>query len=255
MGRKKEGRLLIWDIESYIWKAATACKTLEEVQPFVYQELYKLGNGIDYLKQKQKELEEAIKATDFVVALGDSERNFRKEINPDYKSNRASGQRPLMYSLLKDWVVNNFPTVVLPTLEADDTCRVIYEDKEGYGGFEDKVIVSIDKDFYTIPDVKFYRDIPKERTVKFVSKEQADFNLKVQTIMGDSTDGYYGIPGWGKAKALDWLTKEPRSWADVLQLYKDNGLTSADYTKNKMMARLISYKNYSLTEERILNYD
>ena len=251
---KKEGRLMIWDIESYIWKAASACKTLEEVKPFVYQELYKLGNGIDYLKQKQKELEETIKATDFVVALG-GEGNFRREMNPDYKSNREDTQRPLMYSLLKDWVVNNFPCVSLKSLEADDTCRIIYEDNVNYGGFKDKVIVSIDKDFYTIPDCWFYRDIPRERTLKFVDKTQADFNLKLQVIMGDKADGYYGIPGWGKAKATDWLTEQRRTWGDVWELFKANGLTSQDYTINKTMAKLIGYDNYLIDEERIVNYD
>ena len=233
--KKKEGRLLIWDIESYIWRAATACKTLEEIEPFVYQELYKLGNGIDYLKQKQKELEEVINSTDFVVALGDSEHNFRKEMNPSYKTNREGTQRPLMYSMLKDWVVNNFPVVMLPSLEADDVCRIVYEDNDNYGNFQDKVIVSIDKDFYTIPDVQFYRDIPRERTIRVIPKEEAEFNLMLQTIMGDTADGYYGIPNWGKAKATAWLTETPRNWADVFRLYKDNGLTLKDYTINKYM--------------------
>lgn len=255
MGKKKlqDKRLMIWDIESYLWKASTCCKTLSEVSPFVYQELYRLENGIDYINKRCEELMGLTKSDEVVVVVG-GEGNFRKDLNPEYKDNRSGQSRPLMYELLKDWLVNKYEVVSLPKLEADDTCRIIYEDNENYD-FAHKVIVSIDKDFNTIPDVYFYRDNPRSNGVVHISKEQADFNLKFQTIMGDKTDGYYGIPGWGRSKTNKWLLESPRTWADVLKLFQDNGLTGEDYAMNKTMAKLLGIKNYSVTEERIVNYD
>lgn len=249
--RKNPRKLMIWDIESYIHRACTCCKELAEVVPFVYQELYKLENGIDYLKKTCNELMTITKADDVVVVLGDPEGNFRKELNPDYKAQR--GSKPLMYDLIRDYVIQTFDCVILPKLEADDCARIIYEDKIEYDN-KDKVIVSIDKDFYSFP-CKFYRDIPSERKEVIVDKVLAEYNLMLQTIMGDTADNYSGIPGWGRAKTKRWLAETQRKWSDVLALFKENGLTAQDYTMNKIMAKMIGYKNYDLDKKEIVNYD
>ena len=135
-------------------------------------------------------------------------------------------------------------------LEADDTARIINEDKVTYD-FGEKIIVSIDKDFYSIP-CKFYRDLPDYRTVIEVSKEQANYNLMKQVIMGDSADNYSGIPGWGKAKTTKWLNEKPRTWGDVLKLYQENGLSGSDYAMNKTMAELVGYYQYDFEKGEVL---
>lgn len=246
--QKNNKRLLIIDIESYIYKACGACRELAEITPFVYQEIFKLENGIDFINDTIKDLKVTLNADDYVLVLG-SDTNFRKEINPDYKAQR--GSKPLLYPLLRDYVLSTHPYVILDGLEADDVARIICEDKVNYDSKE-KIIVSIDKDFYTVP-CKFYRDINNCRQVIQISKEEANYNLMEQVITGDSADNYSGIPGWGKSKAKRWLNEKKRTWADVKELYKENGLTEEDYKINKRMAQLVGYYEYDFEKGEVID--
>lgn len=242
-------KLIILDVESYLYKASHACRELKEVKDFIYQEQYNLKLGIDFIDNTVKRLKNKLKAQAIVMVIGDGERNFRKELYPSYKGNRTQ-PKPLMYEMLLDYVVNKFDVVTLPTLEADDVARIVYEDNDTFK-YSEKVIVSIDKDFYTIPEVNFLRDLNDDAIVEYINKETAEYNLMLQTIMGDATDGYKGIPLWGKAKAQEWLRKQPRLWADVLELFQANGLTGEDYTMNKYCAKLVGLKNYDLEKGQV----
>ena len=243
-------RLIILDVESYIYKASYSCKILKNIDDFVYQEVYDLHNGIDYINNTVKRLKKKLKAQDIVMVIGDDERNFRKELIPSYKGNRTQ-PRPLMYELILDYILNKFDVVSLPTLEADDVARIVYEDKKNYN-FSEKVIVSIDKDFYTIPEVNFLRDLKEDSIVEYIDKDTATYHLMKQTIMGDITDGYNGIPLWGEAKTTKWLNEAKRSWADVLKLYQDNGLSADSYVANKTCAKLIGIESYDLEKGQVI---
>ena len=243
-------KLIILDVESYLYKASYACKELHEVGDFIYQERYNLKNGIEYIDGVVKRLKKKLKAQDIVMVVGDNERNFRKELVPSYKGNRTQ-PRPLMYELVLDYVLNKFEVVSLPTLEADDVARIVYEDKKNYPMTE-KVIVSIDKDFYTIPEINFLRDLKEDSVVEHIDKDTATYNLMKQTIMGDATDGYNGIPLWGEAKTTKWLNEAKRSWADVLKLYQDNDLSADSYVANKTCAKLIGIESYDLEKGQVI---
>lgn len=244
-------KLIILDVESYIHKASHSCKEVREIEDFVYQEVLNLKNGINYIENLVKRLKNKLKAQEIVMCVGDNANNFRKELFPSYKGNRTQAKPP-MYDMLLDWIISKYEVVTLPTLEADDVCRIVYEDKVNYP-FEEKVIVSIDKDFYTVPNVEFLRDLKEDSIVEFINADTADYNLKLQVIMGDSTDGYYGIPNWGKTKAQNFLREKERTWADVLELYKANGLDINDYTMNKFCAKLVGIKNYDFEKMEVLN--
>lgn len=242
-------KLIILDVESYIYKASYSCKVLKNIDEFVYQEVYDLRNGIDFINNTVKRLKNKLKAQEIVMVVGDGQDNFRKTLYPEYKGNRTQ-PKPLMYDLILDYILNKYEVVSLPSLEADDVARIIYEDNKSYN-FSEKVIVSIDKDFYTVPEVNFLRDLKDDAVVEYINKETAEYNLMLQTIMGDATDGYYGIPLWGNAKARKWLNDKPRLWSDVLELYQANGLTGEDYTKNKYCAKLVGLKNYDLEKGQV----
>lgn len=243
-------RLIILDIESYLYKASIACRECVEVKEFIYQEQYDLRKGIDYIDGTVKRLKNKLKAQDVVMVIGDGEKNFRKELYPQYKGNRTQ-PKPLMYELVLDYVVNKYNVVTLPTLEADDVARIIYEDKKNFP-YTEKVIVSIDKDFYTIPDVNFLRDLKDDAIVEFIPKANAEYNLMEQVIMGDATDGYSGIPGYGASKTKKFLNEKERGWVDVLELYQANGLTGEDYVANKYCAKLVGLDNYDLEKGKVI---
>ena len=162
-------KLIILDVESYLYKASHACRELKEVKDFIYQEQYNLKLGIDFIDNTVKRLKNKLKAQAIVMVIGDGERNFRKELYPSYKGNRTQ-PKPLMYEMLLDYVVNKFDVVTLPTLEADDVARIVYEDNDTFK-YSEKVIVSIDKDFYTIPEVNFLRDLNDDAIVEYINVE------------------------------------------------------------------------------------
>lgn len=243
-------KLIILDVESYLYKASIACRECVEVKDFIYQEQYDLRKGIDYIDGVVKRLQKKLKAQAIVMVVGDSERNFRKELYPQYKGNRTQ-PKPLMYEMVLDYVVNKYNVITLPSLEADDVARIVYEDKKNFP-YTEKVIVSIDKDFYTVPEVNFLRDLSDAAIVEYINKDTAEYNLMLQTIMGDITDGYGGIPTYGRSKAKKFLDEKSRTWGDVLKLYQANGLSGEDYVANKYCAKLVGIDNYNLEEGKVV---
>lgn len=242
MTKKNCKNYLIIDCETYIYKAMTACKVLQqcETDRYIFAEHYNLRLGLIYFKEQVERLLKELNAQDYVVVIGDKE-NFRKKMYPSYKAHREA--KPDIYYRLLDCLAEHYDLVSLPNLEADDTCRIIYEDKEYKKGFE-KIIVSVDKDFYSVPCL-FYRDLPSNKDgIKLITKEDADRHLYYQIINGDSADGYKGIPGYGDKKTNKFLEANQSS-ADVLQLFRDNGLTGEDYVKNKVLASIVSYEQYN----------
>lgn len=244
-------RMLILDADSYAFKAATAAQTLIPYpnNKHIYTEGWDLRKASEYFKEQLDRLLEITKAETLEIVFGDKA-NFRKELYPDYKSNRS--QKSPIIPLIKENLIKEFNAITLPRLEGDDTCRVLYEDPQFYKGYE-KVIVSVDKDFYSVP-CKFFRDLPSNTKNEIVHTDpkEALRNLMKQIIMGDKTDGYYGIPDFGEVKTSRFLESNPEATlGDVLELFQKNGLTPQDYIKNKVCASIVGYKNYNQETHQI----
>ena len=237
-------RVMIWDIESYLYKAITACKVFQQCKTdkCIWGEYYDVRKGHKFIQENLDRLMDKLFCQEVVFVIGDSE-NFRKKTNPEYKANRPA--KPDLYYPLLDYLQQQYGQFQsLKNLEADDTCRIIYEDDNFFGGY-DKVIVSIDKDFYSVP-CTFYRDLPTntEGSVT-ISKEEADYNLMKQIIMGDTADNYKGITGYGEKKTETFLNEGKKTLADVCELFRKEGLTGSEYVKNKVCATIVGIKQYN----------
>ena len=46
----------------------------------------------------------------------------------------------------------------------------------------------------------------------------------IQTMAGDQTDGYSGVPGIGIKRATELLDKEGYKWSTVVKAFKEKGL-------------------------------
>lgn len=231
------GKRLIIDCESLIYRACVATQELKEVEDGVYTQLYDTNKGIQYLKEQLDKFTEATSAEDYVFVLG-STQNYRKIINPKYKSNRTS-QPHIMLKTMMQKTGEVFKTTYLPYLEADDTCRIIYE--------EDKfnnIIVSIDKDLRTFFCRLYNPDRPNEGIVN-ISNKVAQFNFFKQLIMGDSCDGYEGIKGYGEVKTKRWLLEKDRTLEDICDLYVENGYTIKDFNRVYDMAKILGVDSYN----------
>lgn len=237
---------IILDIESYLMRACSACKELKEISPGEFSEVYKLANGKAYLKDVVEGFKEQLDAKDVIIVLGDNKKNFRKKINPNYKHNRKA--KPLMYDKLFGWLIDTFTTVYLEGLEADDTARIIFEDDDNFSGR--KVIVSVDKDFYSVP-CNFYRDNPADRKVVAVTRSDALQNLFVQVLEGDKTDGYEGCRNIGPVTARSLVNAET-TIEDIKQIYIDNDMTEEDFERNLFMAHILGKDNYDMKTSKVI---
>ena len=183
--------------------------------------------------------------TDRVVMCLTDRANFRRILNPDYKANRSKSRLPIILRQVKQWIIEEFDGQMWPNLEADDVISILATDKEMD---EETVIVSIDKDFKSVPGV-FY-DYNKGEYHHPTEEEADNFHL-MQTIMGDATDGFSGVPRVGPVGAKKLLDKDGYTWETVVKAYEKAGLTEQDALMNAWMARLLRADNYSFRTNTI----
>ena len=114
--------------------------------------------------------------------------------------------------------------------------------------FPGNTIVSPDKDMRQIPGKLF--DLTDVTTI--TPEEGARWHL-IQTLAGDQTDGYSGVPGIGVKRAATLFDKEGYSWATVVKAFEDKGLTEDDALLNARLARILTDEDYdSRTKAPIL---
>lgn len=233
--------LLVIDIESYIFRACTATKTLlqfEPRNPDVFVEAYDLKKGMGYLKEFIQTLQKKFYTDDFILVVGDRN-NWRKQRYPDYKANRKEKEKPPMYDVILNRLYQDCEVVSLPNLEADDTCRIIYEDNRNYA--TRKVLVSIDKDFHSFP-CELYDPLHDKQYV--INQQEADYNLMKQIIMGDKADNIIGLEGYGEVKTKKFLDDEPRILNDVRELFREKGLLQ-QFITNLNLVSMVSLNRYN----------
>lgn len=162
---------------------------------------------------------------DLWAVIFDAKRhNFRHELYPDYKANRASPPPELIpqFSLIRDVCATfDVPSIEMEGYEADDLIAT-YAHQAAYDGYK-VTIVSGDKDLMQLMSsnvelidpiknrVLTHEDVAKKFGV--LPEKVAD----VQALMGDSTDNVPGIPGIGPKTASELIT----TYGDLESLLKN----------------------------------
>lgn len=175
--------------------------------------------------------------SDMLFFFSDND-NFRKHYLPDYKSNRKNTRKPTCYKALVEWVYNNYACVKpIKYLEADDLIGIYATT------YNSAMIVSMDKDFKTIP-AKFF-DFGRGE-FKAISEDEANYWHMYQTLIGDATDGYKGCPSYGPVKAKKTLSNIPadKLWDTVVNAYEKEGLTKDDAILQATMARILRKEDF-----------
>ena len=122
--------------------------------------------------------------------------NFRKEVNPSYKEKRKEEHKPVHLNACKQYLMDKFGAMSVDRLEADDVLAIRNKQLNELGVAN--VIVSVDKDLLQIPGVHYN---PVKDELLSVTEWQARYNFWKQVLMGDVTDGIYGISGVGPKTA------------------------------------------------------
>lgn len=249
-------KLFIFDGDIIGYKVAWATQTdidwgdnltteynLEEAQ--VTADRY-IENIMDQLRDPNFEGDEQV-----IIALS-STKNFRKDINPEYKLQRKGIKKPVVYHEVIKYLMDKYQTFGVERLEADDVMGILAT--KPYPEGTETTLVSIDKDMKTIPG-RFYSS--DKRELNHISELEADYNFYIQALTGDSIDNYKGIPGIGPVKAGQLLGKmdilmgdeDCQMWELVRRAYLEAGLTEDDAIMQCRMARILRHEDYKLDEQ------
>ena len=169
---------------------------------------------------------------DFILFFSDS-RNFRKLLSPSYKGQR-NRKKPCGYKRVINKLKEEYQVIIYPSLEADDALG-IYATK-----FPGNIICSPDKDMRQIPGDLFNLTDP----VITITPEEAKRWFYIQTMAGDQTDGYAGIPSIGVKRAAALLDKEGCTWETVVRAYEAKDLDEDEAMLNARLAKILQTENY-----------
>ena len=164
--------------------------------------------------------------------------NFRKKILPEYKGHR-NRKKPCGYKRVINKLKTEFKVIVMPTLEADDSMGIYATKHPG------NIIISPDKDMRQIPG----RVCNLDETFTVKPEDGAKWHL-IQTLAGDQTDGYGGVPGIGVKRAETLFQKKGYSWKTVVEAFKEKDLTENDALVNARLARILTVEDYDFTTNR-----
>lgn len=187
-----------------------------------------------------------------IVCLTDGV-NWRKDVLPSYKENRAEVRKPMLLPWARQWLLENRETFLRPTLEGDDIMGILATHPKLVRG--DRVLVTIDKDLKTIPGQHYHLRDKKHFTVG--ADEAARWHM-LQTLTGDTTDGYKGCPGVGPKKAeaiLEGATGYAELWPRVVAAYERAKLTAEDALVQARVARILQHTDYNFNKKEVILWE
>jgi 5'-3' exonuclease len=216
-----------------MWDEWTAMRTLN------------IGAAWESIRSQIVNLMRRFETNDVVFALSGTE-NWRKDVLPTYKANRAGVKKPAGYGALRELALQNRFAAMHPRLEADDLIG-IRATKPGHKC----VIVSSDKDMRTLPGAMYHpqRDEYHEQVTG-----AADYMHMVQTLTGDTSDGYAGCPGMGPVKAEKLLApfldavevfNGKDAWQAIVAAYAKAGLGEDEAIRQARVARILRWGEFN----------
>lgn len=179
--------------------------------------------------------------TEDVLLCLSAGRNFRYSIDETYKANRKGARKPSCYSEVVKRACDRWPHFSHDGLEADDVLG-IFSTRDS-----NTILVSEDKDMKTIPCTLF-----QQGQLQKIDKATADWWFFYQTLVGDTADGYPGLPGVGPKKAeaiLAAAKANENTWRMVVAAYEQRGLTEADAIKQARLARILRNEDWDAVKK------
>ncbi len=236
---------LLIDADYFFYRAAQASEMEQEYSQDLTIVVGDFRRGKQIVEQDLYKLKTRFDTEDLILYFTDT-KNFRKEIDPEYKGNRRK-RKPCGYLKLKNWGMETYPSLIMPSLEADDALGIAATSGE-YSNF---VLVSPDKDMQQIP-CRIY-NLKEEFTQ---TEDDAYRKLFEQALTGDSTDGYAGCPTVGPKRASIILDKcKGDYWSAVVKAFKENGCTEEDALRNLRLARILQSDDWDSDKQEPILYE
>ena len=223
---------LLIDCDYIVYKCCAAAETELDFGDDVIVVTSKFSDAYKCVQRDIEKIKREFPFYEEMILFFTSPNNFRKKILPEYKGHR-NRKKPCGFKRVINQLKKDYKVIVKDTLEADDTMG-IYATK--YPG---NIIVSPDKDMKQIPGKLYNFD----ETVDITPEEGARWHL-IQTMSGDNTDGYSGVPGIGIKRAEKIFSEKGYTWRAVVETFEEKGMTEADALVNARLARILTYDDY-----------
>ena len=196
---------------------------------------------IDNLKDK-------LKGDRVYLILSDRKENFRLQLEPTYKENRSGNVKPSLWHHIRDYIEfgdHGYPVRMTPRLEGDDLLGMMATHPTAG---EQSIVVTIDKDMRTVPSRVYFFNHPEDGVLHIDNYDAQRYHI-MQTLMGDTTDGYKGIPGVGQKRALALMEEVPDNadlWDMVVADYEAKGMTEDDALLQARLAYILQHGDYNV---------
>jgi len=229
-------RLLI-DADFIVYKCCAACETEIDYGEDVIFVTSNFSDAYNAVKRDIQQIQDVFGSFSKPILFFSDSKNFRKKISPDYKGHR-NRKKPCGYKRVIRNLKIEYDVCIMPELEADDAMGIYATKLTG------NIIVSPDKDMRQIPGKLYNLD----DTTTITPEEGAKWHL-IQTLAGDQTDGYSGVPGIGVKRAETLFNKEGYNWQTVVKAFEDKGLTEDDALLNARLARILTVEDYDSKQQ------
>lgn len=228
---------LLVDADYVVYKCCASAEDEIDFGDDVIVVTSKFSEALGCVKRELRKISQNFFDPEVILFFSDS-RNFRKTIQPAYKGHR-NRKKPCGYKRVINQLKTEHQVIVMPTLEADDALGIYATANPG------NVICSPDKDMRQIPGQLF--DMKESMTVN--EAEGAKWHL-IQTLAGDQTDGYAGVPGIGVKRAVSLFEEKGYSWKTVVEAFADKDLSEEVALENARLARILQCTDYDVENQQ-----
>ena len=224
---------LLIDADYIVYKACAAAEVDVDFGNDVIVVQSKFSDALRMVERDLYKIARDIGTFDDSILFFSDSTNFRKCIDPEYKGHR-NRKKPCGYRRVIEKLKEDYQVEIMPSLEADDTLGIWATKEPGH------IICSPDKDMRQIPgDLYDFSD-----AVTTITEEEGDHWHLVQTLAGDQTDGYSGVPGYGVKRAEALFNTHGYTWETVVKAFEEKDLTEDDAIRNARLARILRNTDY-----------
>ena len=229
---------ILCDADFIVYKACAAAESEVDFGDDVILVTSNFRYAYNATKRELAKLENKLGPFSSMILFFSDSTNFRKKILPEYKGHR-NRKKPCGYKRVIEALKKEYKVIIKPGLEADDTMG-IYSTK-----FPGNIIASPDKDMKQIPGKLYNFD----EVFTIDPDAGAKWHL-IQSMAGDQTDGYSGVPGIGVKRAEALFKEKGYTWKTVVEAFKDKNLTEEDALVNARLARILTADDYDFDKRQ-----
>ena len=223
---------LLIDCDFVVYKCCAAAEAEIDFGDDVIVVTSSFKEAYSCVKRELKRIENKFGSFDETILFFSDSKNFRKDIQKNYKGHR-NRKKPCAYRRVINKLSEEYSVIKMPTLEADDSMGIYATKHTG------NIIVSPDKDMRQIPGMLWNF----EESTLIKPEDGAKWHL-IQTMAGDNTDGYAGVPGIGVKRAVALFEEKGYSWKTVVEAFKEKGLSEDIALENARLARILTNEDY-----------